>query len=49
MGEVDRKVEDIRRKLNSKSLSEFEILFHKKTYELRSLYINGYRRKKNKF
>ena len=28
--EVDRKVEDIRRKLNSKSLSEFEILFHKK-------------------
>ena len=28
--EVDRKVEDIRQKLNSKSLSEFEILFHKK-------------------
>ena len=27
---VDKKVEDIRKKLTSKSLSEFEILFHKK-------------------
>ena len=28
--EVDKKIEDIRKKLNSKSLSEFEIIFHKK-------------------
>lgn len=28
--DVDKKIEDIRRKLNSKSLSEFEVLFHKK-------------------
>ena len=28
--DVDKKIEDIRKKLNSKSLSEFEILFHKK-------------------
>lgn len=27
--DVDKKIEDIRRKLNSKSLSEFEIIFHK--------------------
>lgn len=28
--EVNKKIEDIRRKLNSKSLSEFEVIFHKK-------------------
>lgn len=47
--DVDKKIEDIRRKLNSKSLSEFEVLFHKKRLAnlnggIATILIGGYSR-----